>query len=909
MEDTAGGWNGLKGVTVLKPDRTWRKRSLAGLLCALCLTLTACGSGSDHSDTGDQQPVDLHAPDTLIAAEVGTTTESDARSAYPEAQIVYVNSATDGLLAVTAGKADAYAMNLTAYESSVASQRSDVALHPDGIVGEGGEVVVGISPVTELPHAAELINDFIADIKADGTLEDMNRRWETEHDYTMPDIPAPEDPEFTIKVATTGAAEPYSFYQDNELVGFDLELMRRFALWCNAELVIDVYDWYGIMPACTSGKVDYIMSNLFATEERREAMDFSDPYKEVRTVMVVASTGSAVEEGFWAGIVSNFEKTFIRENRWQMILSGLLVTLEISLFSGIFGTALGFGLCLLLRSRVRAVSGTAEGFCRIMEGVPNLVVLLIVNFVIFASSDIAPVVVAVISFSVIFAVSVAGTLNTGINAVGSGQWEAASALGFSRAASFVRVILPQAVRHVLPIYKSEIVAMIKMTSIVGYISIQDLARAGDLIRSRTFEAFFPLIATAIIYFAISSAAAGAIGKIELRIDPRYRPRRLPRGVTAVENPAVAPAPDRTFASGELIRIEHLKKAFPNVTPLTDVNASIHRGEVITIIGPSGTGKSTLLRCVNRLEEPTAGAILVHGENICNKKADLNALRRSMGMVFQQFNLFDHLTVIENIMLAPTLIRKIPRQAAYEKAMELLKAVGMAEKVLSYPDELSGGQKQRAAIARTLAMEPEIVLFDEPTSALDPTMVGEVLTVIRQLAAQGLTMMIVTHEMKFARDVSTRVFYMDQGVIYEDGTPEQIFEHPQRDRTRAFVQRLKVFSITIASPDYDFIAVTEQLQQFGEKQLMPRRQLDNMRRAFEEICATNVIPRSAGEYELHITAEYAEETGKAQMRFVWGGEPFNPLEDGDELSVKLLKGYFSETAYRYEDHTNILNVCL
>lgn len=893
----------------MKPNSTWKKRAIVALLGMLCLALTACGSAGEPSSTQSGETLNLNSPDVTIAAEVGTTTESDARSAYPEAQIMYVNSATDGLLTVTSGKADAYAMNLTAYESSVEPQRNDVTLHPDGVVGEGGDVVVGISPVTDLPNAAELINGFIAEIKADGTLDDMNRRWETEHDYTMPDIPVPETPEFTIKVGTTGAAEPYSFYQDNELVGFDLELMHRFALWCNAELVIEVYDWYGIMPACTSGKVDYIMSNLFATEERREAMDFSDPYKEVRTVMVVASTDSAVEESFWDGIVSNFEKTFIRENRWQMILSGLLVTLEISILSGIFGTALGFGLCLLLRSRRRAVSGTAEVFCRIMEGVPNLVVLLIVNFVIFASSDIAPVAVAVISFSVIFAVSVAGTLNTGINAVGGGQWEAASALGFGRAASFVRVILPQAIRHVLPIYKSEVVALIKMTSIVGYISIQDLARAGDLIRSRTFEAFFPLIATAVIYFAISAAIAAAIGRIEVHVDPHCRPRRLPKGVTEVESPAVSIAPARTLEGGELIRIEHLKKAFPGVTPLTDVNAVIHRGEVITIIGPSGTGKSTLLRCVNRLEDPTEGAIWIHGENICDKKADLSALRRGMGMVFQQFNLFDHLTVIENIMLAPTMIRKVPRQEAYEKAMGLLKAVGMAEKALSYPDELSGGQKQRVAIARTLAMEPEIVLFDEPTSALDPTMVGEVLTVIRQLAAQGLTMMIVTHEMKFARDVSTRVFYMDQGVIYEDGTPEQIFENPRRERTRAFVKRLKVFSITITSPSYDFIAVTEQLQQFGEKQLMPHRRLDNMRRAFEEICATNIIPRSSGEYALHVTAEYSEETGKARMCFVWGGGPFNPLEEGEELSRKLLRGYFAETEYRYENKQNFLSVYL
>ena len=893
----------------MRKSGTWRNRALAALLWALCLTLTACGGDDGGPEAAGGGTVDLNAPDAVIAAEVGTTTESDARSAYPNAQIVYVNSATDGLLAVTSGKADAYAMNLTAYESSVEPQRGDVALHPDGVVGEGGDVVVGISPVTELPNAAELINGFIAEIQADGTLEDMNRRWETEHDYAMPDIPAPEDPDFTIRVGTTGAAEPYSFYQDNELVGFDLELMYRFALWCDAELVIDVYDWYGIMPACTSGKVDYIMSNLFATEERREAMDFSDPYKTVRTVMVVASTEAQAAEGFLDGVIDSFEKTFIRENRWQMILSGLLVTLEISLLTGLFGTALGFGLCLVLRSRRRAVAGAGRVFCKIMEGVPNLVVLLIVNFVIFASSDIDPVAVAVISFSVIFAVSVAGTLNTGIQAVSSGQWEAASALGFGRAASFLHVVLPQAVRHVLPIYKSEVVAMIKMTSIVGYISIQDLARAGDLIRSRTFEAFFPLIATAVIYFAISSAVAGAIGKIELRIDPRRRPRRLPKGVTETEGAIVPAAPPRAYEQGELIRIQHLKKAFPNVTPLTDVNTAIHRGEVITIIGPSGTGKSTLLRCVNRLETPTAGAILVHGEDVCGKKADLSALRRRMGMVFQQFNLFDHLTVIENLMLAPTLIRKVSRQEAYERAMGLLKAVGIAEKALSYPDELSGGQKQRAAIARTLAMEPEIVLFDEPTSALDPTMVGEVLTVIRQLAAQGLTMMIVTHEMRFARDVSTRVFYMDQGVIYEDGTPEEIFDHPKRERTRAFVQRLKVLSLTITGPDYDFIAVTEQLQQFGERQLMPRRQLDNMRRAFEEICATNVIPRSAGDYVVHITAEYSEETGKARMRFTWGGGAFNPLEEGEALSVKLLRGYFTETEYRYENGGNDLTVTL
>ena len=886
----------------------FRKRAAALLmLCALLCTLAACGASEEGG--GAEGVVDLHAPGTVIATEVGTTTESDARLEYPDAEFIYVNSATDGLLAVTSGKATAYAMNKTAYESAVESSGREVMLHPDGVVGEGGNVAVGISPVTQLDDAEGLINSFIEQVSSDGTLDDMNRRWEVEHDFTMPDIPAAEDPKFTIKVGTTGAAEPYTFYKDNELIGFDIELMQRFALWAGAELVVEVYDWYGIMPACSTGKVDYIMSNLFETEERREAMDFSTPYKVVETVMVMAAPEAAESGGFFDSIAESFEKTFIREDRWKMVLGGLGVTLEISVLSGILGTLLGFGLCLVLRSRHRAAAGAAKAFCKLMEGVPSLVVLLIVNFIIFASSDIEPVIVAVISFSVMFSVAVARTLNAGINAVDRGQWEAASALGFGKAGSFVRVILPQAVRHVLSIYKGELVSMIKMTSIVGYISIVDLTRASDLIRSRTFEPFFPLISTAVIYFAISAAIASGIGRIELSIDPHRRPRRLPRGATECEPGTEAGRHEPGFGEGELIRIEHLKKAFPGAVPLTDVNASINRGEVITVIGPSGTGKSTLLRCINRLETPTDGAVTVFGENVCDRRTDLRETRRRMGMVFQQFNLFGHLTVIENLMLAPTVIKKQDRQAAYENGMRLLRSVGLAEKALSYPDELSGGQQQRVAIARTLAMEPEVVLFDEPTSALDPTMVGEVLAVIRQLAARGLTMMIVTHEMRFARDVSTRVFYMDEGVIYEDGTPEQIFDHPQRDKTRAFVKRLKLLRFEIDGPNYDFIATTEALQRFGEKNLLPRRQLDNLHRAFEEICAANIIPNSGDGYVLRVGVEYSEESGHVLMRFTWDGPAYDPLRDGDELAAKLIRAYLSDYEYRREGGTNVLSVSI
>ncbi|MEG2138160.1 MAG: amino acid ABC transporter ATP-binding protein, partial [Oscillospiraceae bacterium] len=224
----------------------------------------------------------------------------------------------------------------------------------------------------------------------------------------------------------------------------------------------------------------------------------------------------------------------------------------------------------------------------------------------------------------------------------------------------------------------------------------------------------------------------------------------------------------------MISIRHLKKEYPNAIPFSDITADIQSGEVISIIGPSGTGKSTLLRCLNLLDAPTSGEIFVDGINITEKGADVSALRRKMGMVFQSFNLFSHLSVIENIMLGPVDLLKLSRQDAYDEGMRLLTTVGLAEKAFNFPDELSGGQKQRVAIARALAMKPEIMLFDEPTSALDPTMVGEVLAVMRTLTKEGLTMLIVTHEMKFAQAVSSRVFYLDQGGIYEDGPPEQVF---------------------------------------------------------------------------------------------------------------------------------------
>ena len=239
----------------------------------------------------------------------------------------------------------------------------------------------------------------------------------------------------------------------------------------------------------------------------------------------------------------------------------------------------------------------------------------------------------------------------------------------------------------------------------------------------------------------------------------------------------------------MISVSHLQKNFNGVRVLKDVNAEIRKGEVISIIGPSGTGKSTFLRCLNRLETPDGGRIVVDGQDVTDPKTDIPAVRRKMGMVFQNFNLFGNLTVLGNVMAAQCdLLKKTPAEAK-AKAMELLARVGLAEKANALPDKLSGGQKQRIAIARALAMDPDIILFDEPTSALDPTMVGEVLAVIKDLAKTGMTMLIVTHEMGFARDVSTRIFYMDEGVVYEEGTSDEIFNRPRKPKTIDFVGRV------------------------------------------------------------------------------------------------------------------------
>ncbi len=822
----------------------------------------------------------------------------------------------------------------------------------------------------------------------------------------------------------------------------------------------------------------------------------------------------------FSDVAESFSNNLIVEDRYRMILDGLQVTLLITLCAAVLGTLLGGLVCWMRMSRWKWLQQVARVYIDLMRGTPVLVLLMLMYYVVMAPVDATGIVVAIVTFAMNTAAYISEMLRTTIQGIDRGQTEAGLALGFTPRQTFLKIVLPQVVRAVMPVYQGEIVSLLKGTSIVGYIAVADMTRASDLIRSRTFDAFFPLIVTAIIYFVVAwligmllqslvqrqrmKATVAAVvltllglagymptmdggdapanrsgisssevppvfkalkgkrvaviigsiqdiavtsmapdadilrmttttdllaalesGKVDvagseslsldfnreiadkvdsvgaglesipvaaifkrgntalqqdfnqfladIRRDGTYQkiydrwqqsddpsaltiPEQRGTGRTlrvatypamppfnfinsgkmsglepalltewanrrnwkleflvmdfAAQIPAVqtgkadmamgaisvteerqkqvlfsdgyveshivlitrkgeagilsltsAPSPKgegsdylwgelailiiiigggtwfflrrRRFTTlhstplslgeGSGVRLVHLRKSYGSLEVLRDITVDIHRGEVISIIGPSGTGKSTLLRCLNLLEQPTGGSIVVDGEDILAKGYPVNRLRQKMGMVFQSFNLFEHKTVLENVIFAPCQLRRMPEEEARREGLALLRKVGLAEKADVYPSSLSGGQKQRVAIARALAMKPDVILFDEPTSALDPTMVGEVLSVIRQLAKEGMTMLIVTHEMKFAHDVSTRIFFMYDGYIHEDGSPRQIFESPVHSATKAFIQRIRKEVFEIDGPDFDFLGMHSAVSAFCHKYGIPEKE--------------------------------------------------------------------------------------
>ena len=353
----------------------------------------------------------------------------------------------------------------------------------------------------------------------------------------------------------------------------------------------------------------------------------------------------------------------------------------------------------------------------------------------------------------------------------------------------------------------------------------------------------------------------------------------------------------------MFSVSHLKKSYYNADGslfevLKDINCEINKGDVISIIGPPGTGKSTFLRSLNMLEPQSSGKILFCGEDITDRNYQLSKLRRRVGMVFQTFNLFPHMNVLENVAYAPRYLLNVDSATAAKEGMALLKKVGMADRAGALPSTLSGGQQQRVAIARCLAMKPEVVLFDEPTSALDPSMVGEVLSVMRQLVSDNLTMLIVTHQLKFAQNVSSRIFYMDEGRIYEEGTPAQIFGSPVHSKTKAFVRGIKKLVFDVENDTFDFYGMDSGMTAFCIKYGVSEK-ISNLLHIAEEM--SQVVLRSYR--PLRVALSYIEQTGELNVAFMIKDMDHSPLSDGgiDEIAMMMVRAMSREVV---EEHTSL-----
>ncbi|CDZ53887.1 amino acid ABC transporter permease/ATP-binding protein [Neorhizobium galegae] len=523
----------------------------------------------------------------------------------------------------------------------------------------------------------------------------------------------------------------------------------------------------------------------------------------------------------------------------EPVLVGLGRTLLLTVLGALFGFILGTGLALARVSRSPLLVGVSWTYIWIFRSIPLIVLLLVlnnlgylyetitvgvpytgINFFSWNTTQlITPFAAAVLGLTLNQAAFASEIIRGGILSVDQGQLEAASALGLPRSRQASRIILPQAMRSILPTAFNDIIGLAKGTSQVYILALPELFYTIQIIYRRNLEVI-PLLMVATVWYLVILTVLSIIqhhierhyARGALRNPPpsifsslyrRFMPQVAAAAPQAAET-AVKAVQRRTEAAplrsrGGEVTIHGVSKSFGQLKVLDGVTLSVPAGSVTTILGQSGSGKSTLLRSINHLERVNDGFIAIDGELIGYrqdgetlyelKEKDILKRRVEVGMVFQNFNLFPHLTVLENVIEAPVTVRRIAREQAETEALDLLARVGLSDKANAYPRQLSGGQQQRVAIARALALKPKVLLFDEPTSALDPELVGEVLDVIKELARSGTTLIIVTHEIGFAREVSNLVVFMEQGRILETGTPDKVFSHPEHPRTAEFLAKV------------------------------------------------------------------------------------------------------------------------
>jgi polar amino acid transport system permease protein len=496
------------------------------------------------------------------------------------------------------------------------------------------------------------------------------------------------------------------------------------------------------------------------------------------------------------------------------LLWGAWLTIEISAIALAGGLCLGLCLAVMRLSSIRFISGAAWAYIWFFRGTPMLLQLvLLYDALPSLGIKLESFTTAVIGFAINEAAFSAEYIRGGLISVNRNQTVAAAAFGMSPILTLRRIVLPQAMRAILPAIANSAVTMIKSTSIASVIFVNELTFRSEQIVAQNFQFFTVLTAAGAVYLVMTTVVAGVQAALERhydldRIARRGRSRILPIVPPVLDEPGSSDGhawiDDLVFAGRDrqghdvpCVACQNIHKSYGSSEVLRGLDLTVKYGEVLAVMGPSGSGKSTLLRLINHLEHLDWGEIKVEGRHVGYEKAgggwkptrDLAKARAEarIGMVFQHFNLFDHLTAIENVIEAPVRVFKEPMGTAQARAGALLASVGLANHANDLPHRLSGGQQQRVAIARALAIRPRLMLFDEPTSALDPELVGEVLAAIRRLARRGMTMIIVTHEVQFAREVADRVIFLDQGQIVEEGVPEKVLGNPDHDRTRRFLR--------------------------------------------------------------------------------------------------------------------------
>ncbi len=862
---------------------------------------------------------DFRAPGTKFAVMTGSDWGYEIIKSYPEAEILQFSNAADIYTAVDAGKVDV-GMGFLSSRPELKKTHPDLAFIEEPFISL--PYGFGTQNTDEGKALCKELNAYFRQLRDSGEYDKLKAKWESEDrtgdvmgQYTF------SGENGTLMVATGGLWVPMTFFAGDTLTGEFIELIYGFCEQAGYKPIVEAMSFEAELTGIASGAYDIVADTVTITEERTDNICVTDQLLSGSVYLLVKAERKQKEVSkasvFFSDIGASIKRNFIDEDRYKMLLSGLGVTVALACIAGVAGTLLGGIVCYLRMNRNSLCSAFASLYIRVFRGVPIVVLLMVLYYIVFNNNSLSAFWVSAIAFSLDFSAYCSEIFRSGIEAVPKGQARAAKALGFRPSHAFRKVVWPQALIHILPVYSGQFIATVKLTSVAGYISVMDLTKASDIIRSRTFEAFFPLFFTALIYFLISALLIRLLRVVEKKIDPARRTvgsdiiemvssYGRKKSETDDRNTGVGGKPGAAAGSAVLIEVEHLSKSFEDITPIKDVSCTINEEDVISIIGPSGTGKSTFLNLLNHLEKPDGGRIIFEGNNTLEKGYDLNLMREKVGMVFQSFNLFSHLTIIENLMLAQTELLHRSRKEACEKGLELLKTVGLTEKALSLPSQLSGGQQQRAAIVRTVAMDPHVVLFDEPTSALDPTMVGEVLTVIKNLAKSGMTMLIVTHELKFAREVSNRVFFMDDGVIYEEGTPAQIFDSPLKDRTRRFINRLKVFEARFGTSDFDYPGMMSRLEHFCFRNMIDRKFMYKIQTVVEELCLNTILPKMDSGRQLEFAFEYDDtDDGRVDLTIRYPGTDVDPLKEADELSVALIRNACRTIAHEYNDGDNVI----